>query len=425
MIENNDLNKEKCLIVAININNSEEENDLDELEDLVAACEAEVVGTVTQNRRSKDANLYIGLGKLEEIKVYAEELEADTIIFNDELTGSQIRNIEDIVEIKVIDRTTLILDIFARRALTNEGKLQVELAQLKYKLPRLAGLNAGLSKQGGGIGSKGPGEKKLELDKRHILRRVEELQDQLNRIEKVRETKRKKRLKDEVPVVSIVGYTNAGKSTLLNALMEYSNTGDEDKQVFVKDMLFATLDTEHRKIRLPGGRFVIFSDTVGFIKKLPTQIVKAFKGTLEEIQYASLILHVMDINDEHLELHKQTTTDLVEQISGKDIPLASVYNKIDKQTDKNFLQTNNTLYISATSKINLDSLLEYVDTAINGEKANYLLKIPNSDLKTYYEIYGKRYTFNEEFDAEGVSFESIIYDDEIDNYSKYIVEKLS
>lgn len=425
MIENNDLNKEKCLIVAININNSEEENDLDELEDLVAACEAEVVGTVTQNRRSKDANLYIGLGKLEEIKVYAEELEADTIIFNDELTGSQIRNIEDIVEIKVIDRTTLILDIFARRALTNEGKLQVELAQLKYKLPRLAGLNAGLSKQGGGIGSKGPGEKKLELDKRHILRRVEELQDQLNRIEKVRETKRKKRLKDEVPVVSIVGYTNAGKSTLLNALMEYSNTGDEDKQVFVKDMLFATLDTEHRKIRLPGGRFVIFSDTVGFIKKLPTQIVKAFKGTLEEIQYASLILHVMDINDEHLALHKQTTTDLVEQISGKDIPLASVYNKIDKQTDKNFLQTNNTLYISATSKINLDSLLEYVDTAINGEKANYLLKIPNSDLKTYYEIYGKRYTFNEEFDAEGVSFESIIYDDEIDNYSKYIVEKLS
>lgn len=425
MIENKDLNKEKCIIVAININNSEEENDLQELEDLVDACNAEVVGTVTQNRRSKDANLYIGLGKLEEIKVYAEELEADTIIFNDELTGSQIKNIEDIVDVKVIDRTTLILDIFARRALTNEGKLQVELAQLKYKLPRLAGMNAGLSKQGGGIGSKGPGEKKLELDKRHILRRVDELQDQLDKIEKVRETKRKKRLKDEVPVVSIVGYTNAGKSTLLNALMEYSNTGDEDKQVFVKDMLFATLDTEHRKIRLPGGRYAIFSDTVGFIKKLPTQIVKAFKGTLEEIQYASLILHVMDINDENLELHKKTTTDLVEQISGKDIPIASVYNKIDKQTDKSFLQTNNTLYISASSKLNLDSLLEYVDTIINGEKANYLLKIPNSDLKTYYEIYGKRYTFNEEFDADGVSFEAIIYDDEIDKYSKYILEKLS
>lgn len=326
------MNKEKCLIVGVELSSDKyDENDMDELEQLVEAADGEVVGIVIQNRQNIDNRFYVGQGKAEEIKNHAKLLNVDTIIFNDELSGSQIRNLEEVTEVKVIDRTTLILDIFAKRALSSEGKLQVELAQLRYRIPRLQGLNAGMSRQGGGIGSKGPGEKKIDTDKRHILTRIKDIEGQIEKIDRVRETKRKKRMKDEIPVVSIVGYTNAGKSTLLNALIEtsYNEVELEDKRVFAKDMLFATLDTEHRKVKLPGGRYAIFSDTVGFIKKLPTQIVKAFKGTLEEIKYADIILHLVDINDENLEKHRETTIDIVKHITNDEIPMLTVYNKIE------------------------------------------------------------------------------------------------
>jgi GTP-binding protein HflX len=328
------------------------------------------------------------------------------------------------VEAKVIDRTNLILDIFAKRALTKEGQLQVELAQLKYSLPRLIGVNKNLSRLGGGIGTRGPGEQKLETDRRRIKERISDIQNQLEELEKVRETKRKKRMKDQVPVVSIVGYTNAGKSTLLNALMdnEYKDES-ESKKVFAHDMLFATLDTEHRRVKLPGGRRAVFSDTVGFIKKLPTQIIEAFKGTLEEIKYADLIIHLIDINDENLTAHKETTSRLIEKITGSDIPVLTVYNKVDKiLNEKTSVLNNGIIYISAKHKYRIDELLEAVDRKINGPKNFYDLIIPNDRLKTYYWLYENRKTDNVKFDGDGVSLRALLYESEKEEYKSYMGE---
>lgn len=416
--------RERCLLVAVQLSSEEEENDMEELKELVEAADGVVISSIIQNKQSIDNRYYVGQGKIEEIANYVKELEIDTIIFNDELSGSQIRNIEEVVDAKVIDRTRLILDIFAKRALTKEGQLQVELAQLKYTLPRLIGLNNNLSRLGGGIGTRGPGEQKLELDRRRIKEKINDIQNELNELGKVRETKRKKRMKDQVPIISIVGYTNAGKSTLLNALVdsEYSEEEAENKKVFVEDMLFATLETELRRVRLPGGRRAVFSDTVGFIKKLPTQIVEAFKGTLEEIKYADLIVHLIDINDENLQQHKETTTKLVEKIIDKDIPVLTVYNKIDKiVSDKiTTIPSNDIIYISAKNKLNIDKLLEYVDIKINGNKHKYLLKIPSKSIRDYYWLYENRFTENVEFDGDGVNLQAILYDNEKNEYKNYI-----
>ena len=418
------MEKERCLLVAVQLP-GEEENDMEELEQLVEAAGGEVISCIVQNKQSIDNRFYAGQGKIEEIANYVKELDIDTVIFNDELSGSQIRNIEEIVEAKVIDRTNLILDIFAKRALTKEGQLQVELAQLKYSLPRLIGVNKNLSRLGGGIGTRGPGEQKLEIDRRRIKEKITDIQNQLEVLEKVRETKRKKRMKDQVPIVSIVGYTNAGKSTLLNALMdnEYREEG-ENKKVFAHDMLFATLDTELRRVRLPGGRSAVFSDTVGFIKKLPTQIVEAFKGTLEEIKYADLIIHLIDINDENLSAHKETTIELIEKITGSEIPILTVYNKVDKiLNEKVSVLNNGIIYISAKYKYNIQELLEAVDNKINGPKNFYDLKIPNDNIKIYYWLYENRVTENVEFDGDGVSLRVLLYENEKDKYKDFIGEK--
>ncbi|NLB33236.1 MAG: GTPase HflX [Tissierellia bacterium] len=425
MLYGGKMEKEKCLLVAVQLSSDRaEENDMEELEQLVEAAGGEVISSVVQNRISFDNRFYIGQGKLDEIANYVKELEIDTVVFNDELSGSQIRNIEEIVEAKVIDRTNLILDIFANRALTKEGQLQVELAQLKYSLPRLIGINKNLSRLGGGIGTRGPGEQKLEIDRRRIKEKISDIQNQLVDLGKVRETKRKKRMKDQVPIISIVGYTNAGKSTLLNALVESEYKEEaENKKVFAHDMLFATLDTELRRVRLPGGKRAVFSDTVGFIKKLPTQIVEAFKGTLEEIKYADLIIHLIDINDENLSAHKETTTKLIEKIVDKEIPVLTVYNKVDKILDEKTttLSTNDIIYISAKNKYNIELLLEKVDKKINGLKKYYNLKIPNDQLKTYYGLYENRRTENVEFDGDGVSLSALLYENEIVQYKEFII----
>jgi GTP-binding protein HflX len=418
------MDKERCLLVAVQLSGIQEENDMEELEQLVEAAGGEVVSSIVQNRQSIDNRFYTGQGKTEEIKNYVKELDIDTIIFNDELSGSQIRNIEEITEVKIIDRTSLILDIFAQRALTKEGQLQVELAQLKYSLPRLIGANKNLSRLGGGIGTRGPGEQKLEIDRRRIKEKITDIQNQLEELGKVRETKRKKRMKDQVPIISIVGYTNAGKSTLLNALLdsEYSEEEAENKKVFAHDMLFATLDTELRKVRLPGGKRAVFSDTVGFIKKLPTQIVEAFKGTLEEIKYADLIIHLIDINDDNLSVHKETTTKLIEKITDKEIPVLTVYNKADKILDEKTIavSTNDIIYISAKYKYNIQLLLETVDGKINGLKSFYTLKIPNDRLKTYYWLYENRVTENVEFGGDCVTLNALLYENEKAQYQSFI-----
>lgn len=416
--------KERCLLVAVQLSSDKDQYDMDELEQLVEAADGLAISSITQNRHGVDNRFYIGKGKVDEIAAYVKELEIDTVVFNDELSGSQMRNIEEVVDAKVIDRTNLILDIFAKRALTKEGQLQVELAQLKYSLPRLVGLNTNLSRQGGGIGSKGPGEKKLETDRRRIKEKIDDIQNQLNVLSKVRDTKRKKRMKDEVPIVSIVGYTNAGKSTLLNALIEGQCSDDEfeNKKVFSHDMLFATLDTELRRVRLPGGRKVVFSDTVGFIKKLPTQIVEAFKGTLEEVKYADVIIHLIDINDENLQVHKETTTKLIEKITNREIPVVTVYNKVDKILDDNIttIPSNDIIYISATNKYNIDKLLETIDYILNGKKNKYSLKIPNCDIKKYYALYENKNTDNVQYDEEGIIFDVVLYENELNIYEKYI-----
>ena len=306
--------QERALLIGLNITTNVKKIDdidinesMEELKELAKAAGAEVVGSLIQNRPAIDAAYYVGKGKVEELRAYCEATDATMVIFNDELSGAHIRNLEEAVGRKVIDRTTLILDIFAQRALSKEGKLQVELAQLRYRMPRLYGMGGEMSRTGAGIGTRGPGEQKLEIDKRIILNKIADIRKELKEVSKNRETQRVQRMKSNIPIVALVGYTNAGKSTLLNELIKTHKDYEEEKEVFVKNMLFATLDVTLRKATLPNKRDFLVVDTVGFVSKLPHDLVNAFKATLEEVQYADLILHVIDATNSSYELQKQTT----------------------------------------------------------------------------------------------------------------------
>src|SRR5690554_2533859 len=323
---------EKVLIVGVELDNDEFEieDSLDELEELVKAAGGYVEARITQKKDRINAALFVGKGKAEEIRDYCEQLDIDTVVFNNELTGAQLRNLEGIIDRKIIDRTTLILDIFALRAASKEGKLQVKLAQMKYRLPRLIGMRDYLSREGAGIGTRGPGEQKLETDRRHILREINNIEKQLKEVESIREVKRKKRMSSNMPMVAMVGYTNAGKSTLTNTLMVHDNLDEDFKKVYVEDMLFATLDTSHRISKLPNGQEFLLSDTVGFVSKLPTKLVEAFKGTLEEVKYADLLLHVIDASNKDLDIQINTTMDLLKDLETVDKPIVTVFNKMDR-----------------------------------------------------------------------------------------------
>ena len=360
------------------------ETSMKELDELCYADGAEVIGQMTQNLEKFNPKYLIGKGKVKEIKEMAENLEADAIVFNDELTGIQLRNLEDTIKKKVVDRTNLILDIFALRASTYEGKLQVELAQLEYQLPRLLGIK-GWSRTGGGIGTRGPGEQIIETDRRRLLREIDKIKEKLNKAKKTRDTTRSKRMNSKIPTVSLVGYTNAGKSTILNRIKE-----DDSKEVFVKDMLFATLDPNSRKARLLSGREFIISDTVGFVSKLPTKLIEAFKSTLEEIKYSDLIVHVIDASSKDLEIAYDTTMNILQEIGIKDKKILTVFNMSDKidlnSTTIPLKIKSQKIYISAKNDPDMNKLLKAIEENLPEQYIYTKLNFPYDDTDILYKL---------------------------------------
>lgn len=362
---------ESALLVGVDSGDFDCEESLSELAELAKTAGAEVQAKVTQKREKPDAATYIGSGRLEEIKDFCRDNETDLLIFDTELTPSQQRNIEDITGIRVIDRTELILDIFAARARSGEGKLQVELAQLKYSLPRLGGKGTSLSRLGGGIGTRGPGETKLETDRRHIRRRIKSLEDDLEALSKRRRIARARREKDGTQTVAIVGYTNAGKSTLMNTLTQAG--------VLAEDKLFATLDPTARALTLPDGRRVMFIDTVGFIRRLPHGLVEAFKSTLEEAATATLILNVCDASSPECAEHLDVTNRLLDELGCSGKPTIAVFNKCDVAPDIGWLSAGlRSVKISALSGEGLDLLLEEIVKALPPTRKKVSLLLPYS-----------------------------------------------
>ena len=423
--------KERALLVGLNITSIVRRNDdidinesMEELKELTKAAGAEVVGSLIQNKQTKDAAFYIGKGKVEEIKAYCESLEATMVIFNDELSGAHIRNIEEVVGVKIIDRTTLILDIFAQRALSREGKLQVELAQLKYRLPRLYGMGGQMSRTGAGIGTRGPGEQKLEIDKRVILNKAADLRKELREVKKNRETQRVQRLKSNIPIVALVGYTNAGKSTLLNELIKTHKDYDVQKEVFAKDMLFATLDVTLRKALLPNKKEFLVVDTVGFVSKLPHDLVEAFKATLEEVQYADLILHVIDATNSSYELQKSTTESVLKELDADKKNTILVYNKIDK-LDIDIYPKNEKekIYISAKKGINMEELLLLIQDAIMENTYDVRLMLPYERGDIFSKLKGKYNIEEFEYTESGIELEANLEEEDYNIYKEYILEK--
>lgn len=420
-------NMERVLIVGVELDRDtiDIENSLDELEELVKAAGGVVVSRVIQKKESINAAYFIGTGKAEEIKNYCEELDITTVVFNDELSGAQLRNLEKVIDRKIVDRTNLILDIFANRANSKEGKLQVKLAQLKYRLPRLIGFRDYLSREGGGIGTRGPGEQKLETDRRHILREVDNIEKQLREVEQNREVKRKKREDSNLPIVALVGYTNAGKSTLLNELIQFNDEYEESKQVFVKDMLFATLDTSLRRGKLPNGQAFLLTDTVGFVSKLPTRLIEAFKGTLEEVKYADLLLHVVDASNKDLDIQIQTTYNILKDLEVLDKPTVTIFNKMDKVDIHNLFYDNryvdNKLFISAKNGENIDKLLTTIEELLPQQYRLVTLRIPY-DKQNIANYFHDNYEIGDlEYLEDGTQLKLTINQIDLQKYKEYII----
>ena len=384
---------QKVITVTVNIDMNEKtlEDKVIELEKLVEALDGEVVLSLTQNKSYVDKAFYVGKGKVNEIKDYCEKLDAEFVVFNNELTGSQVKNLEEIIGIRVIDRTNLILDIFSERARTKEAKLQVKLAKLKYTLPRLSALRSGFSRQQGGIGGKGIGEQQIELDRRTINREISSITSQLKEIEKNRNEIRKKRINSKEPIISLVGYTNAGKSTLINKLISYGkDENSEIKEVFVKDMLFATLDTFVREGSLLNGSKVMYVDTVGFVSDIPHNLVESFKGTLEEIKYSDLILHVVDISNVNVDEQIKITNDMIKKLECEDKNVIYVFNKVDKLIDENiklqYANIENKVFISAKKEQDIVLLLKEIEKNLFSSLVKTRLLIPYDKQKIMSNI---------------------------------------
>ena len=403
----------RAILVTADIGEYDVESSLDELSELARTAGAEEIARVVQKRDAYESATVIGEGKLEEVKELCGTLGAELLIFDCELTASQIRCIEDVTDVRVIDRTMLILDIFAGRAVSREGKLQVELAQLRYRLPRLMGIGASLSRLGGGIGTRGPGETQLETDRRHIRRRIDKLSEELKELEERRGYSRARRKKDSVQVGAIVGYTNAGKSTLLNLL-----TGAD---VLAEDKLFATLDPTSRAIELPDGRSLLLVDTVGLIRRLPHHLVEAFKSTLEEAACADIILHVCDASDPEAAEKADVTLKTLAELGASEIPVVTVLNKCDKM-DEDFPTDSATVRISALKNEGIDRLLEVVAANLPETSRRMKLMIPydKAGLTAVIRVNGK--VFSEDYTESGISVDALVDKMNIKQMSEYEVK---
>ena len=410
----------KAILVGIvtRENSAEEvEKELDELARLLDTAGGEELARLVQNKDTPDPRTMIGSGKIAELSELCKNNGVKLVIFDAELSPSQIRNIEDDIgdDVRCIDRSMLILDIFALHATTGEGKLQVELAQLKYTAPRLIGKGTELSRLGGGIGTRGPGESKLESDRRHMKRRITALEEELRELEKNRMTMRASRDRSQIPQIAIVGYTNAGKSTLLNTLT--------DAGILAENKLFATLDPTTRKLKLPSGESVLLTDTVGFIAKLPPHLVKAFHATVEELEYADLLLHVIDASDENRQAHIAVVDSLIAQLAKPGTPVLQCYNKADLVEMTDIPVGEDVVAISAKSGMGMEQLLQAIEKALGHSRHHIVVTLPYSMGGMVETLHSNAQVLNVDYTAEGIAVETIVDDILYGRLRDYITEE--
>ena len=413
---------EKAILVGLELPESYHFKEaMEELKNLALACNIEVLDTITQRLNNPTSNFYIGSGKVEEIKQAAITLEANVVVFDDELSPSHIRNLEKALEMKVIDRTILILDIFARRAKTKEAMLQVELAQCEYMLPRVVGLYSSLSRQKSGTGSKGPGETKLELDRRILKDRVHHLKQELKELVTIRRVQREKRKKEDVFTVALAGYTNAGKSTMLNKILEFSFQNSE-KYVFEKDMLFATLETSTRNITLPNKHQFLVTDTVGFISKLPHHLIEAFKSTLEEITEASLILHIIDAANKEYLSQIDVVEEVLQKLGATNIPTIYVFNKIDLVQGDIIVDKQPQIMVSAVTGKGMQDLVDLIDATLYNKMHHVKMLLPFDKGNIYGFLRENAHIKATDYQADGIHLDIELSDYHLKLYHEYVIE---
>ena len=405
MESNFETQQERAVLVGLNADcftkqQTATDETLEELDALLQTAGGFCTGKVLQNRHTPDAHCFIGEGKALEVKMLVEATESTMVIFDNELSPGNIRALEEIIGVTVLDRSALILDIFAQRAKTKEGRLQVELAQYQYLLPRLSGMGKSLSRQGGGIGTRGPGETKLESDRRHIRERIARLQHELEQVRQVRSVQRERRMKNSVPVVAIVGYTNAGKSTLLNQLT--------DAGIPANNRLFDTLDTTSRQLTVSDNLDVILTDTVGFIAKLPHHLVDAFRATLEELEYADLLLHVIDSADENRQEHIEVVEQLIAKLAKPGTAVLQVYNKADLVSPVDIPVGEDVVAVSAKRGTGMDKLLSAIEKALGHSRHHIIVTLPYSMGGMVETLHSNAQVLNVDYTAEGIVVETVV-----------------
>ncbi|MEG1474147.1 MAG: GTPase HflX [Longicatena sp.] len=390
----------------------------EEFKELINACDMEIVYTIQQTIKKISFRTYIGSGKCEEIRDIVEDKKIDYIVFNQDLSPLQIRNLEEVIGVNVMDRSELILAIFESRATTSVARLQIESAHLKKLLPRLIGANVQLGRQSGSGKNKGVGEKQLEIDRRRVKARIHEVERILKEVEATRSTQRRAREKSTLPLVSLVGYTNAGKSTIMNMLLSYCEQ-DEDKKVLEKDMLFATLDTSIRSIELPFGKSFLLSDTVGFVSRLPHDLVSAFHSTLEEVKYASLLLQVVDAHDSEYEKHMRVTQETLKQIGASHIPMIILFNKCDKTEFTYPKIQDNRMYMSAKESDNIPALLEFIHQTLHNDEVHCKLVLPYAQTSIYSKLMNNAHVLHRSDEEDGIHVEVTLSKIDYEKYKQY------